>query len=59
MVKWIVRYLQGTWNLKLNFDDKKCVLVEYTNADATGDVGSRKPTSSFLFIVAGGVVAWQ
>ena len=58
-VKWIMRYLRGTYNLKLSFGDKEPVLVGYTDSDMAGDIDSRKSTSGFLVTFAGGAVAWQ
>ena len=58
-VKWILRYLCGTSNLKLCFGIEKLVLCGYTDSDMAGDVDSRKSTSSYLITLAGVVVAWQ
>ena len=35
------------------------MLVAYTDADWARDVDSRKPTSGYLIIYAGGAVSWQ
>ena len=58
-VKWIMRYLLDTSNLKLTFGSGKLVLVGYIDSDMTGDVGNRKSTSSYLMTFSGGVVSWQ
>ena len=58
-VKWIIRYLQGTSNLKLTVGSGKLVLVGYTNSDMAGDVDNRKSTSGYLMTFLGGVVSWQ
>ena len=52
-VKWILRYLRGSTNLKLCFGKSDPVLVAYTDADWTGDVDSRKSTSGYLITYAG------
>ena len=58
-VKWILRYLQGSTNLKLCFGSSEPVLVAYTDADMVGDVDSRKSTLGYLITYAGGAVSWQ
>ena len=58
-VKWIMRYLRGTSNLKLCFGNEKPVLVGYTDSDMAGDIDSRKSTSGYLITFTGGAVAWQ
>ena len=58
-VKWIMRYLRGTSNLKLTFGSGKPVFVGYTNPDMVGDVDNRKSTSGYLMTFSRGVVSWQ
>lgn len=40
-VKWIMRYLQNTSNLRLRFGSDKPVLISYTDADMGEDADSR------------------
>ena len=54
-----MRYLRGTSSFRLSFGGEKPLLVGYTDADMAGDVDSRKSTSGYLIIFAGGAVAWQ
>ena len=58
-VKWILRYLQGSTNIKLCFGSSEPVLVAYTDADMAGDVDNRKSISGYLITYAGGAVSWQ
>ena len=58
-VKWILRYLRGTSDLKITFGVKKPLLVSFTDSDMSGDVDSSKSTSGYLVTFAGGAVAWQ
>ena len=58
-VKWILRYLRGSTNLKLCFGSSEPVLVAYTDADMAGDVDNRKSISGYLITYAGGAVSWQ
>ena len=56
-VKWIMRYLRGTFNLKLTFGSGNPVLVGYT--DSKWDVDNRKSTSCYLITFSGGIVSWK
>ena len=42
VVKWIMRYLRGTMDLRLCFGIDEPTLVGYTDADMAGDIDSRK-----------------
>ncbi|KAK8957035.1 hypothetical protein KSP39_PZI000307 [Platanthera zijinensis] len=57
-VKWILRYLQGTTDLSLRFGGSEPELLGYTDADMAGDLDSRKSTSGYLMLFAGGAVSW-
>jgi len=59
VVKWILRYLHGTIDIKLCFGGDKPTLMGYSDSDMTGDIDSRKSTLGYLIKFAGGVVAWQ
>ena len=58
-VKWIMRYLRGTSNLKLTFGSGKPVLVGYTDSDMAEDVDNRKSTSCYFMTFSGGAMSWQ
>ncbi|GMI67402.1 hypothetical protein HRI_000409500 [Hibiscus trionum] len=58
-VKWIMRYLRGTFNMKLCFGNEKPILVGYTNSYMAGDIDSGRSTSGYLITYVRGVVAWQ
>ena len=58
-MKWILRYLRGTLDLKLSFGSGKSVLTSYTEADMAGDVDTRKSTLGYLITFVGGAVSWQ
>ena len=56
----VMRYLQGTKDYMLMYRQMDNLdLVGYSNADFTGCVNSRKSTSGYIFIMAGGVVSWR
>lgn len=54
-VKWIMRYLRGTADMKLCFGSDKPTLVGYSDSDMAGDIDSRKSTSGYLITFAGGL----
>ena len=58
-VKWILRYLHGTIDMKLCFGGDKPNLVGYLDSDIVGDIDSKKSTSGYLINFAEGVVAWK
>jgi len=59
VMKWILRYLCGTTNLRLYFGGDKPILVDYTDSNMAGDIDCKKSTSGYLIKFAGGAVAWQ
>ena len=58
-VKWILRYLRGTSDMKLCFGCDDLTLRGFTDADMAGDVDTRKSTSGYVIIFAGGAISWQ
>lgn len=58
-VKWILRYLHGTSDVKLSFGSDIIELLGYSDSDMAGDMDSRRSTSGYLIMFAGGAVAWQ
>lgn len=58
-VKWVMRYLRGTTNLRLALGCEKPMLVGYTDSDLAGSLDGRKSTSGHMVTFAGGAVAWQ
>ncbi|GAA0147202.1 transmembrane signal receptor [Lithospermum erythrorhizon] len=59
VVKWVMRYLRGSSNLRLTLGCKKLMLVGYTDSDLAGSLDDRKSTSGYMVTFAGGAVAWQ
>ena len=47
-VKWILKYLCGTYKMCLSIGETRPNLVSYTDADMAGDVDSRKFTLVYL-----------
>ena len=52
-VKWIMRFLQGTFSMCLYFGSEKPTLVGFTDEDMAGNIDSRKSTSSYLISFLG------
>ena len=54
-VKRILRYLNGTIKLGLLYrKSTSAKIAGYTDADWAGDVGDRKSTSGYMFLLGGG-----
>ncbi len=59
-VKRIFRYLQGILEFKLRFiGSLPQDLVGYCDADWASDLGDRKSTTWFVFIMGGGAISWS
>ena len=59
-VKRILRYLRGTVNLGLLYSGNappECIC--YSDADWAGDVGDRKSTSGYVFLLGDGAISWK
>ncbi|XP_048447412.1 secreted RxLR effector protein 161-like [Pyrus x bretschneideri] len=57
-VKRIMRYLQGTKDLALFYQGGNMKLRGYSDANWASDRDERKPTSSYAFVLGGGIVSW-
>lgn len=57
-VKWILRYLHGTVDMRRCFGGDKPTLVWCSDLNMIGDIDSRKSTSSYLIKFPKGVVTW-
>jgi len=59
-VKRILRYLKGTSNLGLLYrEDTPAEITGYSDADWAGDVGDRKSTSGYVFLLGGAAISWR
>eukprot|EP00171_Calliarthron_tuberculosum_P001876 IDg1876t1 len=60
LVKRIFRYISGTRNMGIAFNETEPLApLGYTDSDWGGCKTSRKSTSSFSFIISGGLVSWK
>ena len=58
--KKVMRYLQGTKSYMLIYRQTDNLdVVGYSDTDFAGCVDSRKSTSGYIFIMAGGAVSWR
>ena len=52
--------MKGTSNLGLIYrEDTPVVLTGYSDADRAGDVGDRKSTSGYVFLLGGAAISWK
>ncbi|KAM0977924.1 hypothetical protein ACFX13_014221 [Malus domestica] len=61
-VKWILRYILGTVDVGLLFQQDKVIgkcVVGYVDSDYAGDLDKRRSTTGFVFTIAGGPVSWR
>ena len=59
-VKRILRYLKSTSNLGLLYRvDAQAEIIGYSDADWAGDVGDRKSTTGYVFLLGGAAVSWK
>ena len=49
-VKWILRYLKGTYKLCLCYGNDKTILDRYTDVDMVADLDSKKSIFGYLMI---------
>ncbi|KAL6175970.1 hypothetical protein ACLB2K_052608 [Fragaria x ananassa] len=60
-VKWILRYIFGTMDVGLVFQQEKtsqCV-VGYVDSDYAGDLDISRSTTAYVFTLASGPVSWK
>ena len=59
-MKRILRYLKGTCNYGLLYrKDAPAELIGYSDADWAGDVGDRKSTSGYIYLLGGAAISWK
>jgi transposase InsO family protein len=60
-VKRILRYLQGTSNHVLQYGGSPLSLqvIGYCDADYAGDIDTRRSTTGYTFLLAGGAISWN
>ena len=57
VVKWILRYLRGTFNKCLHFGSSTTNLQGYVDSDLAGDIDIRRNTTGYVFTIGGAAVS--
>jgi transposase InsO family protein len=55
----VVKYLSGTTSIGLNYTKGAQSLLGYCDSDLGGDLGARKSTSGYVFMLGGACVSWS
>ncbi|GKA96268.1 hypothetical protein Tco_0818363 [Tanacetum coccineum] len=58
-IKWFMRYLKRTMNLRLHYNKFPAVLEGYSDADWNSFSDDSKASSGYIFSIAGGAVSWK
>jgi hypothetical protein len=58
-VKWIFKYLCGTFNACLQFGKIKEGLVGYVDSDYGANVDKRRSLTGYVFTISGCAVSWR
>jgi ribonuclease HI len=57
--KGVLRYLAGTADFGITFGSTTDGLIGYCDADYAGDTDTRRSTTGYVFLMAGGAVSWS
>ncbi|XP_048619931.1 secreted RxLR effector protein 161-like [Brassica napus] len=59
-VKWVLRYLKGTQDLKLCFRKNEAFKVEgFYDSDFSSDLDKRMSISGYIFMAGGNTISWR
>lgn len=59
-VKWLLRYLKGSTDLKLVFTKEKDFRVQgFSDSGYDADLDRRRSTTGYVFTVCGNIVSWK
>jgi len=59
VAKRVLRYLKGTLDFGIFYNKgRNNDLVAYTDSDYAGDLGDRKSTSGYVFLLSSGTISW-
>ena len=56
-MKWVLRYLNGTSDYCITFNNNSDYVYGFVDSDFSGDLDKRRSTSSYVFTVAGGATS--
>jgi hypothetical protein len=58
-VKWVLRYLRGTSDYCITYNNGRELVCGYVDSDFAGDLDKRRSISGYVFTLAGGSVSWM
>jgi hypothetical protein len=58
-VKWVLRYLRGTSDYCITYNDGCELICGYVDSDFASDLDKRRLTSGYVFTLAGGAISWM
>ena len=58
-VKWELRYLRGTSDYYITFNNNNDFVCGFVDSDFTGDLDKRRSTLGYVFTLAGGAISWM
>eukprot|EP00253_Pinus_taeda_P016406 PITA_16406 len=58
-VKWVLRYLRGTSDYCITYNRSSEFDCGYVDSDFASDLGKRRSTLGYVFILAGGAISWM
>ena len=58
-VKWVLRYLRGTSDYCITFNQTSDSICSFVDSDFAGDLDKRRSTSGYVFTLAGGAISWM
>jgi hypothetical protein len=58
-VKWVLRYLRGTSDYCITYNNGSELVCGYVDSDFAGDMDKRRSTSGYVFTLAGGAISWM
>ena len=58
VVKWVLRYLRGTSDYCITFNNNSHSICGFVDSDFAGDLDKRS-TSGYVFTLVGGAISWM
>ena len=58
-MKWVLQYLRGTSDYCITYNKSSEFVCGYVDFDFAGDLDKRRPTSGYVFTLAGGAISWM
>ena len=58
-VKWVLRYLRGTSDYCITFNNNSDSRCGFVDLDFAGDLDKRRSNSSYVFTLASGAISWM